>query len=214
VTSLKTVDLIVVNSVGMPVAAAAEVAPVQLPQGVPGAPVQAHATVQAHAPVHNHVPIATTYDYTAAAICFALANLSPGATAVIALSLSSLTAPSTVALIHLFAMSFESANIIHTSTEDRTFLCGAGLKWSPGAKQIAQFASAVRDRVSIFTSEYMAGEEFSGTVEKILAMLRTVSEWRTTQYKKLFDTYTEVTRSASAIMIRGHADKIIQSRYQ
>jgi hypothetical protein len=150
----------------------------------------------------------------ACAIAFVLANLNASGTGIVALKLSALAAASTISLIHLFATCFERAEIIHTATSDRLFLCGTDFKNTISVRAYPQLVAACENSNSIFSPEYMNGAEFTATVEKLIDVIRAASTWRLAQYRKMFRLYAEISTSASAQTIRGHVDKMLERAYE
>jgi hypothetical protein len=154
-----------------------------------------------------------SFDFTASAISFVLMNLNSAGSAIISLRISSLANASTVSLVHLFALCFESSQVIQTVAEDRLFLCGSGFKSNVISRHYSHMVAACQTKNSIFSSEYMNGEAFTGTVEKLINVIRAASGWRLLQYKKMLEIYEKLSVSESTRLLRGHVEKVLEEYY-
>lgn len=152
-------------------------------------------------------------DNTACAIAFALMNVNVDGTAIINLRVSSLTVPSTVSLIHLFSRSFNTVNVIHTIADDRLFLCGVEYKGNIISRQWNHLLAVCESRISLFSTEYMNGTDFTSTVEKLIDIMRAATTWRLAQYQKLFTVYEKISGSLSSKMITGHVERTLADYY-
>jgi hypothetical protein len=152
-------------------------------------------------------------DNTACAIAFALMNVNVDGTAIINLRVSSLVHASTVSLIHLFSRSFNTVNVIHTVADDRLFLCGVEYKGNIISRQWNHLLAVCESRLSLFSTEYMNGADFTNTVEKLIDIMRAATVWRLAQYQKLFTVYEKISGSLSSKMITGHVERILAEYY-
>lgn len=145
--------------------------------------------------VHNVHNVHADAIYTCNAIGFALRTLTTDGCAMIALD--EFHSPSVISCIHMFAMCFMTAKIIHIRAEDRLFLCG--INFIGGKNGIS---SKIVDRIfahgddkngsSIFCTDYMNGEAFTETVEVLLCVIKNVTKYRIDQYKKIVRVYNEI----------------------
>jgi hypothetical protein len=150
---------------------------------------------------------------TLGGIIFALRTTTEDGCAIV--ELLDFTSPACISAIHLFSQSFVRAEIVCTIASDRLFLCGSRFRGlsAKTLKGLVEFSEIGKDDLSLFSAEYMAGEDFTKTVEILCNVYRETTAARYENTEKLLSIHSQLVRSVSGRLMQGHIKRVLDDEY-